>query len=163
MIEQRNWDDRYARAVVATAIVVGVDAERRVLENRLQIERESIFDRYDRMVAEAEFRVTCAIPLTALIIAVSIDTGKLWLLTGLVFPVAIFTLGVRRYYEGRAVMWEALSQGLIESNTVEAARDYVEKVRLNRDRRSPDDEAPDDETLDETPGGTAANGDSIVP
>jgi len=119
-------------SLVSMAIASGIAIERPALANRLQIEREAIFDRYDRMLAEAEFRLTCGLPLSALVVATSIELSTAWIFLGLALPALIFALGVRRYYESLAVIWEALAQDLIDSETLGIARELVSRAALEQ-------------------------------
>lgn len=112
-------------SVVSMAVAEGLSTELPALANRLQIERETIFNRYDRMVAESEFRLTCALPLAALIGAIAYELSSPLPLLAMVFPLVIFVLGVRRYYAARSVIWEAVAQDLIQSDTLTTIRRLV--------------------------------------
>lgn len=124
-------------SVVSTAIADGLSGELPALANRLQIEREAIFDRYDRMLAESEFRLTSALPLGALIVAVSRELSTPWPLLALAFPAAIFVLGIRRYYAARALIWEAVTQRLIQSTILTTLESLVSKTLATQDYGEP--------------------------
>jgi hypothetical protein len=117
--------------LVVESLADGVVDELPAMENRLLIEREPLFDRYDRLRSEAEFRIGMTIPVAALAVALSVRVN-FWC-SALFFGAAVlFVQGVRRFYAGRAIIWQALSQELVTSDLLVVLENAVVKAEAEQ-------------------------------
>jgi hypothetical protein len=83
------------------------------LKTRLLLEDRELYGEYDRISAEAEFRVNVTPPMAVLFIILASDLSSLWLL-GLLPLWWFFWQGYKRSHESVAVLMRALLVNKIE-------------------------------------------------
>ena len=105
------------RALVHTLHSV-VATEHEALVTRLQIERETLYNDYDRLRSEAELRFSIFIPLTALSIVTAVLLSG-WALVSIVLPVILLAQGVRMQARANLRVSQALVTGVVQSPTLE--------------------------------------------
>lgn len=88
---------------------------------RLQIERDSLWQTYDRLKSEAELRVGIVPPLVALIITAAVTWHPV-LVGLLVIPAVLAIQAAGQRSRADAVVMQALLTGLIESPTIQELR-----------------------------------------
>ena len=116
---KRNSYSEFNVGLVVETIADGVIRELPAMENELLIEKEPLFDRYDRIRSEAEFRIGMTLPVAAVGVAMGFRVA--WWCAGLLLvSVVLFVQGLRRFYAGRAIIWQALSQKLVMSEVFQA-------------------------------------------
>lgn len=99
----------------------GIMREERQLATRLQAANIELFNRYDRLLGEASFRVNIAPPLLALSLALTWGwNGDVWLRIGITTAsVAIsalfFRQGVRRAIQSRDIIVQAVVADVVKS------------------------------------------------
>lgn len=122
MGHQESPDERSGREleILQRVLVDAVLIELPALVNRLHIERPALFETYDRLRAESEFRISSALPLAAIIVTLAFRFGEPAVILALVLPVVIYLQGWMRKYSAEAVIWEALTQGLIRSTALKS-------------------------------------------
>ncbi|GAA3827631.1 hypothetical protein ACFS5L_30465 [Streptomyces phyllanthi] len=94
------------------------------LATRLLIERPEVFDKYDRLLAEASIRINMFLPVTVLVSTLALRAHWLWWF-GLVMCVALLYQGLVQRSRAFAVVLDSVATRLIESPTmvaVEAAQ-----------------------------------------
>lgn len=95
------------------------------LERRLRFhDRPELYQDYDRMKSEAEFRLGVSIPMAVLIIVVAAYHSA-WFFFLLAIPAFLALQGSIRRRDARSDLYEAMSQGVIGSSLLEGAGDYV--------------------------------------
>jgi hypothetical protein len=82
---------------------------------RLQIEHPTLFDRWDRIRAESEFRLAVSIPLIALLACLIGITQLWWLTLALPLGVGLFLQGWKKRYESDSVLWQSLLMELVST------------------------------------------------
>jgi hypothetical protein len=96
-----------------------LEAEREALIVRMQIERETLFDSYDRVVAEAELRTSIFLPLSAGILGMAAFWNA-WFLVLLVAPWLLARRGLKLVREADERVTQALTTGVMQSPTIQA-------------------------------------------
>ncbi|WAZ26962.1 hypothetical protein STRCI_008653 [Streptomyces cinnabarinus] len=87
------------------------------LATRLLIERPEIFDRYDRLLAEASIRINICPPMVALVATLAVRSHVLWWL-GLTMCAALLYQGFIHRSQAAAVVLDSVATRLIESPTM---------------------------------------------
>jgi hypothetical protein len=101
-----------------------ITTEFRQLEHRLHDKNPALYDDFDRLRAEGEFRVNLFPPLLVLIIELAVTMNPLMLL--LVFPAATLTVkGFGKMTESRDVLAQALITNSVRSTLVEAEQEAI--------------------------------------
>lgn len=95
-----------------------------VLAVRMQIERQALYDDYDRLRSEAELRFSIFVPLIILV-GVMIWLWSPVTLLGIVVPFVLLRQGIREQRSAEEKVWQALATGLIQSPTIERLRQVV--------------------------------------
>ena len=130
---ERNGYSEYNIGLIVETIADGVIGELPAMENELLIEKEPLFDRYDRIRSEAEFRIAMTLPVAAVGVAMGFRVA--WWCAGLLLvSMILFVQGLRRFYAGRAIIWQALSQKLVTSDVLER---FDEAVDLQEAQQRP--------------------------
>lgn len=111
---QRENDNRVALEYALSGIIA---AEFDLLAVRMQIERESLWNDYDRLRSEAELRFTLLPPLTLLVVVAAVMWTPFALL-GLVLPVVLLRQGLTDQKAADQKVWQALTTEVIESPTM---------------------------------------------
>ncbi|WP_157544977.1 hypothetical protein [Microtetraspora fusca] len=73
-----------------------------------------LYSAYDRLQAEAQFRIAISLPISFVITALAIINHPIWLAL-LVLPVALFLTGMQRRSESAGILAEAILVGRVES------------------------------------------------
>jgi hypothetical protein len=89
------------------------------LATRLLIERTAVFDRYDRLLAEASIRINMFLPVGALVATLALRTHWLWWL-GLIVCAALLYQGLVQRSRALSVVLDSVATRLIESPTMVA-------------------------------------------
>jgi hypothetical protein len=89
------------------------------LATRLLIERPEVFDRYDRLLAEASIRINMFPPVVALVATLGLSAHWLWWL-GLIVCAALLYQGFVQRSRALAVVLDSVATRLIESPTMTA-------------------------------------------
>jgi hypothetical protein len=103
------------------------------LRARLLVVSQGMYDQYDRLEAEATFRINVAIPMVAFAVvlsATSSDTDwrtKLATVVVVALAVLIFAQGVQRHRLSHGVLMRAVLAGLIEHPSIVRARLMAEE------------------------------------
>jgi hypothetical protein len=128
---------RHRPEVVEGGIYLQLRDELQELVTKLGLlPKDRLWEEYDRKSAEAEFRVSVAVPLAVVIaVAAVIDSG--WIAVGLVFPAIFLVQGLRRGQEARSEVFLAVVQDVIHSYVL----DRVGPVP-KEDRATAPDEPP---------------------
>jgi hypothetical protein len=84
------------------------------LRTRLLVASESLYGEYDRLSAEAAFRVNIAPPLVALSWIVGLQAGFVWTLVGTALSALLAYQGVRRGILSGEILRRAVGAGVIE-------------------------------------------------
>jgi hypothetical protein len=98
------------------------------LRARLLVVSQGMYDEYDRLEAEATFRVNVSIPMVAFAVILSATTPdhawrtKLATIVLLALAIMIFAQGVRKHRLSQSVLMRAVLAGLIEHPSVARAR-----------------------------------------
>lgn len=87
------------------------------LPMQLQIERESLFNEFDRVRAESELRAAIIVPLTILI-SVMVAVSVYWIFA-FVLPIWLLRQAVQAYFEADQRLRSAVRHGAIRSSTIE--------------------------------------------
>jgi hypothetical protein len=119
-------------------------SEHEALVTRMQIERETLFNDYDRLRSEAELRLSIFVPLTALAITAAVQWNPPALI-GLLIPLILLAQAIRMQARADERVQQALMTGVISSPTIDQllpggsrryghshASDRSAKARLNR-------------------------------
>lgn len=88
------------------------------LPMQLQIEREALYNDFDRVRAEAELRAAIVAPLIGLVILLAVGAGSLLWLLALVVPVWLLRHGVQAQIESDQRLQAAVQHGVITSPTI---------------------------------------------
>jgi hypothetical protein len=97
------------------AVRISLENEFEDLVVRLQIERESLFNDYDRLRSEAQLRFSIAPPMVLIVIVLAVVGHPLWLL-GVVAPGWFYFRGLRVYQQARLRVWQAVKSNVISSS-----------------------------------------------
>jgi hypothetical protein len=89
-----------------------------VLATRLQVERETVYNDYDRLRSEAELRFSIFTPLIALTVIMAMQWSA-FTLFAIVIPIWLVGEAWRRQRLAEAKVWDSLAMGLISSPTLE--------------------------------------------
>jgi hypothetical protein len=116
--------------VVEGGIYLQLRGELQELVTKLGLlEKDRLWEEYDRKSAEAEFRVPVAVPLAAVIaVAAVIDSG--WIAVGLVFPAVFLVQGLRRGQEARSEVFLAVVQDVIHSYVLDRVGPVPDEDRV---------------------------------
>lgn len=125
LIGQLNFthhlDDRVEREALAVALTAALSDEFKLLSLRLQIERETLYNEFDRLRNEAELRFSIAVPLVLFVGVASVEWH--WQAAiGLLLPTALVTQGVLTERKAHLRVMEALIHGVVESPVVSLLR-----------------------------------------
>ncbi|PKV77108.1 hypothetical protein BX283_8041 [Streptomyces sp. TLI_146] len=99
------------------------------LATQLLIERPAVFDRYDRLLAEASIRINMFLPSAVLVITLAARQHGLWWL-GLVACAALLYRGLVLRARAVAVVLDSVANRLIESPTMAAVDAAARGPRL---------------------------------
>ncbi len=109
----------WARSQVAImALVREVLGEIDLLAARLQVERESLYNEYDRLKSEAELRFSILTPVI-LLTATFTATWKWQAVAGLGIAAALFLQGIQAQRGARRLVVTAVVNGVVESPTAQ--------------------------------------------
>jgi hypothetical protein len=99
------------------------------------LEKDRLWDTYDRQIAEAEFRQAVSLPLSVVIVVIAV-VGPAWAALGLVVPALFLVQGMRRAQEARSEVFLAVVQGIIHSYVLDLVGDVPDETRVGvaRDR-----------------------------
>ncbi|MGI5135834.1 hypothetical protein [Streptomyces sp. CA-106110] len=95
------------------------------LATRLLIERPAVFDRYDRLLAEASIRINMFLPVVALVTTLALRASWLWWL-GLIACAALLYQGLVQRSRALAVVLDSVATRLIESPTMVAVTEALD-------------------------------------
>ena len=112
----------------ADAILNAIEGELEDLATRLQIEREAIYNDYDRLRSEAELRYSIVIPLF-LLVGAAAGLGHRLAAVGVILPIVLGYQGWRNQQAAETKVWQNLVAGQITSSIltgVEKAMDWLE-------------------------------------
>jgi hypothetical protein len=84
----------------------------------MQIEREPLYDAYDRLTSEAELRFSIFPPLALLSVTAAVLWSP-WCLVALVMPAILAAQGSRLYDSAQERVLQALTTGVVQSPTVQ--------------------------------------------
>lgn len=115
--------DRAFESVLADCVW----AERESLTTRLQLEREPVFNDYDRLSAEGSFRGSVAIPLAAAILILAYVQSS-WFVVVLAAPLMLAFQAVSKQQAADAKLWGALVGGYISSPVTDRVLTLLESV-----------------------------------
>jgi hypothetical protein len=125
--ERWRWLERGGAIQRLTSVVF---SDLGLAELSLQVDSRDVYDKYDRMRAEAEFRRAIAPPVAALSVAVAVrcvvEFGSLWpllALIGLVPAWALWASGGQRLLQSRDLMIQAILGGQAVSPTLKLISD----------------------------------------
>jgi tetrahydromethanopterin S-methyltransferase subunit F len=103
---------------------------------RLMVTSQPLYGEYDRLQAEATFRVNVAIPLVLVTIAVSAQADTPLRIAGLAVGIALAVVllrqGGRRFADANAVVTRAILAEVISNPEVESARATLEAIRSEK-------------------------------
>jgi hypothetical protein len=99
------------------------------LRTRLLVASESLYGEYDRLSAEAAFRVNIAPPLVALSWIVGSQAGLAWGLVGTALSILLASQGVRRGILAGDILRRAVVAGVIELPAAADIRQAVAELR----------------------------------
>jgi hypothetical protein len=105
--------------ILGVAVLLALRDEVPDLATELLIQRPEVFDRYDRLLAEASIRINMFPPAAALIATLALRAHGLWWL-GMGVCAALFYRGVVLRSRAIAVVLNSVSTRLIKSPTMEA-------------------------------------------
>ncbi|MCX5262266.1 hypothetical protein OOK27_50485 [Streptomyces canus] len=105
--------------VSAIAALITLSDELPDLATRLLIERPEVFNKYDRLVAEASIRLNMFLPMVALVATLARRAHGLWWLA-LVVPLVLLYQGLVQRSGAIAVVLNSIATQLIESPTMAA-------------------------------------------
>lgn len=88
------------------------------LPQRLQVEKESLYDEWDRVRSEADLRAAIVIPLLVLIGLLAATESAYWAVAGLL-PLWLLRQGVQSQLEADQKLRSAVRYGAVESSTIE--------------------------------------------
>lgn len=111
-------DELDKRGAFVELMTNSITGERDVLVVRMQIERESLYNAYDRLRAEAELRFSLFAPLVLLTVAGALLWSP-WALVALLVPGALAAQGNQQAARAEEQVWQALTTGVIQSPTME--------------------------------------------
>lgn len=126
--------------------------EVQVLADRLHLEREALWNEYDRLRSEAELRFSLFIPLVLVTVLATVLWSPLALF-GLVLPVVLLRQGLSNQRQAESTVWQALLGGWIKSPILEKIQaldlDSINARQLEADAKAGPD--PGQATGDEKP------------
>lgn len=117
-------DDAYIESIVE-----GVYEERAALTTRLQLERQPVYDDYDRLSAEASFRGSLVGPIALAIVAAAAIEAWPYLFL-LPVPLSLAWQAAVRQLEADAKLWGALLGDYIESPTMQKVLEIMINSRV---------------------------------
>lgn len=103
------------------------------LRARLLVVSQEMYDQYDRLEAEATFRINVAIPMVAFGVVLSVTTSdpdwrtKLATIVVVALAAVIFAQGIERHRLSHGVLMRAVLAGLIEHPSIVRARLLAEE------------------------------------
>ncbi|MFI6401797.1 hypothetical protein [Streptomyces sp. NPDC050548] len=125
--------------VSAIAALITLVDELPDLATRLLIERPEVFNKYDRLLAEASIRINMFLPMVALVVTLARRAHGLWWFA-LVVPLVLLYQGLLQRSQAIAVVLNSIAAQLIESPTmaaVAAAQHGEATASEPRERRGP--------------------------
>jgi hypothetical protein len=123
--ESADFRAQLARATTSSA--AAIDAELNLPATLLIGEHEQLFAEVDRLRSEADFRLTLAVPLLALIVVMAAQVSPWWLVAAPGLGVLV-RQGLRRESEARKIMGDALGRGVIESSALASFSEQLTKL-----------------------------------
>ena len=96
-----------------------VAREREILATRLQVERATLWDQYDRIQSEVELRLSLVLPLIATSLALAVAWSP-WALFGLLVPMGTYGDALKRRRAATEILVQAVIAGLVSSPTIES-------------------------------------------
>lgn len=103
---------------LSSALQLAVTNDHEALITRMQIERETLYNDYDRLRSEAELRFSIATPLVLLVLTATLQWSTLALFA-LVLPAILLAQAVRIQARADERVRQALITGVIRSPTIE--------------------------------------------
>lgn len=95
------------------------------LPMQLQIEREALYNDFDRVRAESELRAAIVVPLLVLVVILAVG-GSPWWLVALLVPAWLLRQGVQAHVEAQQRLQAAVRHEVIKSPSVEFVRSLHE-------------------------------------
>ena len=138
--ESETFSDRRTPALYGPrGDVAGIASDIGLVSMRLQGSKPSVFDSYDRLKAEGEFRTAVAVPVAVLLVSLSFQLSNgerrvTWLVSLVAIAVAVILLFLawRKSREANDLVIQSVVSGLVESPTIEAldAQADFDRTRL---------------------------------
>lgn len=111
------WDSVEDLADSLDASAASVD-----LRPRLLVANQGLYGEYDRLAAEATFRLNLVLPTIALTVVAGFDVAWFWLLVGLPISVILLWQGTNRQRQSQEVIHRAVLAGLLDHPAILEAR-----------------------------------------
>lgn len=124
-----HMEDPVAPQVLSPALVAAIRSEFSLLTVRLQIERESLWNDYDRLRSESELRYSISVPLFLLVV-ITATTWHVATLAGLLLPAALLGQAISTERRAHLQVWTAVTHEVIESPTVGLIRGLSKPVEI---------------------------------
>ena len=102
---------------VAIAALYAIQAELPDLATRLLVERPALFDRYDRLMAEASIRINLFLPTLSLVATLALRAHALWWFGAVVCFLLLYQGMVRRF-RANSIVLDSIAAKLIDSPTI---------------------------------------------
>ncbi|TWD75080.1 hypothetical protein FB561_6517 [Kribbella amoyensis] len=118
-LSEQELDRSRQRRALTSALTLSATDDHDALVTRLQIERETLYNDYDRLRSEAELRFSIFIPLIALAVVAS-ALWSVWCLFTLLLPCILLGQAVRLQARADERVRQALVRGVVKSPTIEA-------------------------------------------
>ena len=98
------------------------------LGTKLAVANERVFDQYDRLSAEASFRINVSIPISAIFVVLAWRFSP-WVLLGLVLAALLMRQGFTRTRSANDLLVQSLITQAIQSTEVAQVSSYVAQER----------------------------------
>ena len=125
--ELAHMDERARADELAAYLQHRVQLETQTAVSRLQVKSPPLYDAYDRLMAEAELRLSLFVPLLGLIAVLAIQWEP-WAALLMVIPLVLAYQGARKEVAARRLLDEAFADGLVESATMERLNAWLDKT-----------------------------------
>ncbi|MEV4376959.1 hypothetical protein [Streptosporangium sp. NPDC049644] len=144
MLNKSGEFDEYfvsdVQTIVIDDLIVALERDLPLVPARLLGHDSELYNVYDRLQAEAQFRAGVALPIGFLSISLGIIVHPAWLL--IILPIiAIFTTSLRKRREGLYILAESMLAGRVESPVFERLERITEASLLDRLIEDSDDDS----------------------
>lgn len=112
-----------AKDVIAESLLDSIEYDLPSVATKLQESESELFDTFDRLRSESEFRIGASLPLAVLGVGIGLQYESAYALSLVAVALVLFVRGWKLSYEAQSLLWSAVLYGLVPVPELENLKD----------------------------------------